>query len=451
MLKKNVLNILNLIIDRYNLTGNSYPFIDMKLDTITGETFPDDSASILGKVKSPDTILIWIQGRALEALAGHYNYLAQNKEACLSKECELSSLQNIRKISFEVMSKLEEFRAGNHGRMWFFFDTSGTPFTFENGEKKKIDLAGQPYNFSDLFYVKGLLASATLLNDTHKIDEAKVYFRKILQSLQSYTFRSDQVSFDPKNILTQNPEKRLQGPLMIAVGACALFADLTKEDEWFMYGFELIEMILKQFVNIDKRISQLAAFDFYEACDKNQVPWIEDNGSVISDPGHALEFCGLTAKLLLLRLKIGSPKENEQRLINKLKTYLPLIFFQNFKNGWNHRVGGICKSLDLIEKTHINTDMPWWNLPETMRAAILIKELILDSSTKKRLDTHYEMCKKAFFRNFINKDAFMMAYQTIDETGKPVNVIPATPDADPGYHTGLSLIDVFYYQGYGKT
>ena len=35
-----------------------------------------------------------------------------------------------------------------------------------------------------------------------------------------------------------------------------------------------------------------------------------------------------------------------------------------------------------------------------------------------------------------------MAYQTIDRTGKPVDVIPATPDADPGYHTGLSLIDM---------
>ena len=34
-----------------------------------------------------------------------------------------------------------------------------------------------------------------------------------------------------------------------------------------------------------------------------------------------------------------------------------------------------------------------------------------------------------------------MAVQTVDEEGRPVDVIPATPDADPGYHTGLSIID----------
>ena len=35
-----------------------------------------------------------------------------------------------------------------------------------------------------------------------------------------------------------------------------------------------------------------------------------------------------------------------------------------------------------------------------------------------------------------------MAYQTRNEAGQVVPVIPATADADPGYHTGLSIIDV---------
>ena len=36
-----------------------------------------------------------------------------------------------------------------------------------------------------------------------------------------------------------------------------------------------------------------------------------------------------------------------------------------------------------------------------------------------------------------------MAYQTIDGvTAAPLDVIPATADADPGYHTGLSIIHV---------
>ena len=34
-----------------------------------------------------------------------------------------------------------------------------------------------------------------------------------------------------------------------------------------------------------------------------------------------------------------------------------------------------------------------------------------------------------------------MAIQTRNADGEPVAVIPATSDADPGYHTGLSILD----------
>jgi hypothetical protein len=35
----------------------------------------------------------------------------------------------------------------------------------------------------------------------------------------------------------------------------------------------------------------------------------------------------------------------------------------------------------------------------------------------------------------------LMAYQTLDRDGHPIDVTPGMPDADPGYHTGMSLID----------
>ncbi|MDD3805951.1 MAG: hypothetical protein PHD91_02545 [bacterium] len=34
-----------------------------------------------------------------------------------------------------------------------------------------------------------------------------------------------------------------------------------------------------------------------------------------------------------------------------------------------------------------------------------------------------------------------MAYQTRDAQGRVVDIASATPDADPCYHTGLSIID----------
>jgi hypothetical protein len=50
-------------------------------------------------------------------------------------------------------------------------------------------------------------------------------------------------------------------------------------------------------------------------------------------------------------------------------------------------------------------------------------------------------CSNAFVANFVNPGAHLMAYQTVGADGRPVDVIPATSDADPGYHTGLSIID----------
>ena len=45
---------------------------------------------------------------------------------------------------------------------------------------------------------------------------------------------------------------------------------------------------------------------------------------------------------------------------------------------------------------------------------------------------------KAFFANYW-RGSPAIAYQTRDRNG-PVDFVPATPDLDPGYHTGLSFL-----------
>lgn len=442
MLKDAVSSVFQLMCNRYRANGNEYPFIDMKIDTITGDDFPNKSENLLDIVCNKNSILTWIQGRGLESLVIHYYWLKNNPNL-YKKYQTLPNLKTIELMISSIVSKLEEFREANHGKMWFLFDTNGIPFTFENGKRKDISLKNSPYNFSDLFYAKGLMASSILLRNHKKSDEAKCYFRKILKSIKYGQFKSDQISFDPKNIINHTPNKTSQGPMMIAIGACALFAEFTKDDEWFNEGMYLIKKILKHFININDQFPKLSNYDFFEAHDENDNPWIEDNKTLISDPGHSLEFIGLSAKLLLQKLKNDNISESDKQFIDQMRELLPLIFFQNFKNGWNKNIGGIYKSFDLINKTPINSDMPWWALPETMRAATLLQKLTDDSSVINRLNRCYQMCKDAFCENFINKNAHMMAYQTINKEGVPVKVIPATPDADPGYHTGLSLIDIF--------
>ena len=113
---------------------------------------------------------------------------------------------------------------------------------------------------------------------------------------------------------------------------------------------------------------------------------------------------------------------------------------RNFDNGYLPGPQGISKAFDLVSRRHLNTDMPWWNLPETIRAAAFCLSTAGDDGGRALCLRVLCDCHNAF-REFVRPDLHLMAYQTRDECGLPVAAIPATADADPGYHTGLSLLD----------
>src|SRR5690606_31050295 len=118
---------------------------------------------------------------------------------------------------------------------------------------------------------------------------------------------------------------------------------------------------------------------------------------------------------------------------------MPLILRQNFANGYQAVPKGICKSYDLVRRRPLNSDMPWWNLPEAMRAAAFCLHVAESSDVKAQVLNVLAQCHNAFALHYVRPELHYTAYQTRDESGRPVHVIPATADADPGYHTGLSI------------
>ena len=77
---------------------------------------------------------------------------------------------------------------------------------------------------------------------------------------------------------------------------------------------------------------------------------------------------------------------------------------------------------------------PWWSLPEAIRAAALGYERTGSLEMRRVWSEAHE----AFFGEFWRAEP-PIAYQTLTAKG-PVDQVPATPDLDPGYHTGLSLL-----------
>ncbi len=421
-----LLAILDELIDRYDRNPD-YHFIDTKLDLLTGRDFGPEDAWYQRR----ETIYPWIQGRALEALAGHWRWLADC--TILPAAGRTARRKKLERIMTEVAANMERLRRKNHGRMFFLMTEDGR-FLRMNEQARPEPLAEIPgdANFSDLFYSKGLFAAGAVLGNELWRKRGESYFRRVVTAILAERFVTDQQMFDPKNPVLAVPGKLLQGPKMIALSGTALGMHYGSDPAyWERRGKALLDHVFRYHVKLSETPADLQHFDFWEAVHTDRTPWRE-NGKLICDPGHALEFVGLSLKNLLA-VQTPAGKRNAAKL---QKFYADFLRHQ-FQIGFAPGPGGIIKSFDLVSRQPVNTDMPWWSLPETIRAAALTFRFTGDRSVAEIITR----CSHAFFDGYVRPECHQMAVQTRSAEGKVVPVIPATPDADPGYHTNLSIID----------
>lgn len=416
--------MMEAILDRYDRSPD-YPFIDTKLDLITGEGFPEDDP-----IRGRNAIYGWIQGRGLEALAGHARWLTR-----VGGYDPL--VDRIHRALREVLDRLRQMRDRNDGHLSFFMDPDGSPFQLHDGGNP-IPHKIEAFGFSDLFSAKGMFAAAGLLADQAARDEAINYILEVDKAICNRTFRSDQISLDPKNRTEPRSGYHPHGPTMIQIGAWVLLA-ATQHPIAIERGLRHIEYELDTHANLDGRWSHLQEGDFWEAVDDAGRPYVEPDGVILSDPGHSLEFVGLAMKFITTVERETSISAEHRKRLSTAGQRMATILKRNFDNGFIRGPKGISKAFDLIKRSHLNTDMPWWNLPETIRAAALCLVSSANAEETACLSIIRD-CHNAF-REFTRPDLHLMAYQTRDAQGRPVSVIPATADADPGYHTGLSLLD----------
>jgi hypothetical protein len=408
--------------------GNpEYPFIDTKLDLITGRDFAVDDP-----IRGRRAIYGWIQGRGLEALAGHGRWWERRGEAA-----EL--VPRMRTLAAAMLAQLQRMRAVNAGHLSFFMTPEGTPFRLDDTGQPQtfVMTAAHPYGTSDLFCAKGMFAAARWLEDEAACAEAVSYMYAVDEAIRARTFRSDQISLDPKNRAEPRAGYHTHGAAMIQLGAWALLTS-AKTDGAVAGGLRLIDYELTQHTNVDGRWAHLQPDDLWEAVDDEGQPYMEPDGVILSDPGHALEFVGLALKFINAAEPVASAAQ--RRRLADARSHMSRLLVRNFNNGYLPGPQGISKAFDLVSRRQLNTDMPWWNLPETIRAAAFCLAAAHDDAERARCLRVLRDCHNAF-REFVRPDLHLMAYQTRDECGLPVAVIPATADADPGYHTGLSLLD----------
>lgn len=419
---------MELVVSRFE-RHPGYPFVDTKLSTITGEEFPepeDSSADFRGR----SAIFGWIQGRGLEALAGHAAFFKDQPE--LAARCD--------RMLAVVAGRMASFGMANNGRFVFLCTPDGQPFRCgPDGRRERFSAATVPPGFADFFAGKGLAAAGVRLGRADWVELGVSTFRNAAAAVREGRFVSDQISFDPRNPAQPVPGRLAQGPWMIALGGFAMMCELFPGlGEWSRGGSVFLRHLLDRHVIRDEA-GPLRRFDFVEWTDTAGRPW-SDQGRILQDPGHAIEFTGLAARFLL-RAGAGKAVTPELAALTAYcREVLPEVFLNAFANGYQPRVGGICKTVDLALRKPVNDDMPWWPLSEALRAAALLLRLAPDHPRGGEVAAAAADCARALFGPFRSPVPGLFL-QTRDARGEPSPTVPATPDADPGYHTGLCLID----------
>ena len=427
-----VIETMKHIVDRYNRSPD-YGWIDTRFSLISGKDFPKENS-----LKGRNSISGWIQGRGTEAMVKHAQWLKHNR----TDPDSLALAGQLDTIICKVVARLRSFRQRNNGHLFFFMTLDGDPFMLDaQGTPTPVTLDRKsPCNFSDAFCAKGMYAAALYLNQRRLIAEMEKYCLEVDHAIWNGCFKSDQQTLDPKNQIKHIAGRHSQAPRMIHVSTCTKLVMGKKSPDAVDRGLKTINYILGNHANLNGKWPQLQKNDFVEYIDANGNPYLENSDTIYADPGHALELVGLIHEFNAACTETRAATKEQLNEIVRVESHLAGLLEQNFLYAFQSNPGGICKSYDLVARQPINDDMPWWSLPETMRAALGCLQIAKSDHERDRCLQIYRKSHNAFVRNYVRPDLHLMAVQTLAKDGSVVDVIPATPDVDPGYHTGLCLL-----------
>jgi hypothetical protein len=376
---------LEWVLDRGPLAGG---FINTKVNSISLKDYGSEDGW-----RGPDYTYGWIQGRGLEALVTHAAFF-EKEDPALAARLDAAARQ-----LYAVLAPLYE----RYGGAFFCYDASMTPVRRDSEGRPVPQNTGTPYfTYSDAFVLKGLIAATT----RYDVARRAPYLAKmaaLVEGTENGLFIGDeQLPLTAESAAAQEPEF---GPRMILMGAAGMLTQLGLHQE-ASFGDRYIAHVLERHWDKEGENPSFLIRDI-EGGDRCNV-------------GHAIELAGFSYEYL--------PATAAPETIDNIR----LAMLSSFNAAFTEP--GLCLHVSAASGERISPYFPWWSLPETVRAASLCYLRRPDDAV---LAT-WQKAHEAFFANYWRAE-HALAYQTRDRQG-PVDFVPATPDLDPGYHTGLSLL-----------
>lgn len=373
-------------LDRMHASGQ---LINTKLNSISLKNYSRQDG-----LRSEEFIYGWIQGRGLEAMVMQAAWFANFNTDI--KYIELArQLENKAAELYPLLRNL--FRSGRGA--YFCYNKHFQPVCCSDPEGS-IHQQREPgiATYSDLFVIKGLIAAASRFVP-EDLPEHLSSLETVINAINNNQFLIAEANHITQSALTQQlPDF---APKMIALSAASLLRRVHL-DEMDTFSSRYLNDVIDK--HLDRKSGLIAIMP----------------GGTECNIGHSIEFAGLA-----LETCKGKPDGDLTELLCK-------IIDVTFNTGFNGT--GLLLTVD-VPTGHATSDIcPWWSLPECIRATSLAYEL---TGSGKMLEI-WKTAHAAFFRNFWRHTP-PVAYQSLNNDG-PVDIVPATPDLDPGYHTGLGLL-----------
>ncbi|HUX22537.1 MAG TPA: hypothetical protein VMW69_14960 [Spirochaetia bacterium] len=399
-----------------------FPYPDTKFNPNTGEDYPSSSYELL---------FTWFLGRG--------------SEACTSHLSVIDSIRGIADVREESKAMLEEYRRNQNEALIEILQANGgrIPFrvnrVFEgvDASGKRVSLSAEGCNASELFAAKALIAGG----DSGEREIGIKLFRRFLDSALSNGYEDDTASYG-RHLHAESPFMLSFALFRYLVGTEPSVSDLT---EWARLAETLLHYVLDNFWEEDSR----RFFELIDFGTKKKDPFYL--------PGHACELVGLGLQAVSViegaaaGLSAADQPDNksfELGTFTAAKRELLRILLTAYDTGYDHKHGGMLQAINPLNGDVLNNDLPWWCLPEAMRAALYAYEAAEEAELRTRFLVIFTTASNDYFSYYPNPAAGLFPFRTRSgDTGEVRNFMPVVPEADPLYHSNISFIDMLSVLG----
>lgn len=433
---------LSLALDRFERLYEDLGWVDMKFDPATGKERGGDAeggkaqGGETGEFYRRDRVYGWIQGRALESLAAHGRWLSGLRGYRLLGRRDGSG-QAYRSESERVAKAASDLYRTLRSRCFKDGEITAAFVMDPQGNSLGPSYPAGSVTLSHLFCLRGMAAYAVQAGLGEEESEAILAaLRRAVDAAVAGECIDDQVRFGDRGGESYTLERRGYEGQMIALGACGILYEASGAQEDLDRGLKAISYVRDEHLVLLPR----AGAAMVDAFGPGGEPLLEE-GRLGTNPGHAIEFAGLVLGFFRrAAAKAGSP-EYPREWTDTIESFSRLVVRYHGMCRAPH--GGVVRSMDAATGQPIQDFCPWWS---SFEAARTFAEMYAVADTDFRREyclAAAESYLSAIEGAYLGPSAVGVPVQTIGYDGGVLPIIPATPDIDAGYHTGMPLLEAY--------